>query len=170
MGPIPKVGRPTQQSPQPHAAEPSSWPALWEQEPHFFFNIYLFIHEKHREKQRHRQKEKQALCEEPNAELDPRTLGSHPEPKADAQPLGPPGTPAGALSNRRRKEHPSLLSVHGVWVGLTPMIQTPPILSSHLLPTRPPTTWTGSASETQPGLLQKLLGKRTFISAAGVRV
>ena len=25
--------------------------------------------------------------------LDPRTLGSHPEPKADAQPLSPPGVP-----------------------------------------------------------------------------
>ena len=27
------------------------------------------------------------------AELDPRILGSHPEPKADAQPLGHPGAP-----------------------------------------------------------------------------
>ena len=26
-------------------------------------------------------------------EADPRTLGSHPEPKADAQPLSPPGVP-----------------------------------------------------------------------------
>ena len=44
-----------------------------------------------RERQRHRQREKQAPCREPDAGLDPRTLGSHPEPKADAQPLSHPG-------------------------------------------------------------------------------
>ena len=32
-------------------------------------------------------KEKQAPCREPNAGLDPRTLRSQPEPKADVQPL-----------------------------------------------------------------------------------
>ena len=31
------------------------------------------------------------LCREPDAGLDPRILGSHPEPKADAQPLSHPG-------------------------------------------------------------------------------
>ena len=41
----------------------------------------------HGEKQRNRQREKQAPRREPNVELDPRTLGSCPEPKADAQPL-----------------------------------------------------------------------------------
>ena len=40
-----------------------------------------------------RQREKQAPCREPNAGLDPRIPGSHPEPKADAQPLSPPGVP-----------------------------------------------------------------------------
>ena len=40
--------------------------------------------------QRHRQREKQAPREEPDAGLDPRTLGSGPEPKADAQPLSHP--------------------------------------------------------------------------------
>ena len=30
---------------------------------------------------------------EPNAGLDPRTLASRPEPKADAQPLSHPGVP-----------------------------------------------------------------------------
>ncbi|XP_048959916.1 small ribosomal subunit protein bS1m isoform X7 [Canis lupus baileyi] len=40
---------------------------------------------------RHGQKEKQAPCGEPDAELDPRTLGSHPEPKADSQPPSHPG-------------------------------------------------------------------------------
>ena len=47
----------------------------------------------HRERQRHRQREKQAPREEPNAGLDPGTLRSCPEPKADAQPLSHPGVP-----------------------------------------------------------------------------
>ena len=36
----------------------------------------------HREKQRHRQREKQAPAREPDVGLDPETLGSHPELKA----------------------------------------------------------------------------------------
>ena len=44
----------------------------------------------HREKQRHRQREKQAPCRDPDAGLDPRTLGSQPEPKAETQPLSHP--------------------------------------------------------------------------------
>ena len=55
--------------------------------------IYLFILERHRERQRHRQREKQAPCREPDAGLDPRTPGSCPEPKADAQPLSHPDAP-----------------------------------------------------------------------------
>ena len=47
----------------------------------------------HRERQRHRQREKQAPCGDPDAGLDPRTPGSRPELKADAQALSPPGTP-----------------------------------------------------------------------------
>ena len=58
-----------------------------------FFKI-LFIHERHREKQRRRQREKQAPCGEPDVGLDPRTPGSGPEPKADTQPLSHPGAPA----------------------------------------------------------------------------
>ena len=46
-----------------------------------------------RERQRHRQKEKQTPYREPDAVLDPRTPGSQLEPKADAQPLNHPGTP-----------------------------------------------------------------------------
>ena len=46
-----------------------------------------------RERQRHRQREKQAPCREPDAELDPRTPGSRPEPKADTEPLNHPGVP-----------------------------------------------------------------------------
>ena len=37
--------------------------------------------------QRHRQREKQAPCREPDAELDLRSPGSRPEPKAGAKPL-----------------------------------------------------------------------------------
>ena len=46
-----------------------------------------------RERERHRQREKQAPCREPDVGLDPRTLGSCPEPKVDAQPLSHPGAP-----------------------------------------------------------------------------
>ena len=49
---------------------------------------------KDKERQRHRQREeKQAPCTEPDAGLDPRTPGSHPKPKVDAQPLSHPGVP-----------------------------------------------------------------------------
>ena len=57
----------------------------------FFSGFYLFIHERHRE--RHKQREKQAPCRKPDVDLNPRTLGSQPEPKADAQPLSHPGVP-----------------------------------------------------------------------------
>ena len=46
-----------------------------------------------REKQRHRQRENQAPCTEPDVGLNPRTPESEPEPKADAQPLEPPRHP-----------------------------------------------------------------------------
>ena len=55
----------------------------------------------YRERQRHRPREKQAPCREPDVELDPRIPGSHPEPKADAQPLSHPGVPV--LRNFKRK-------------------------------------------------------------------
>ena len=45
------------------------------------------------ERQRHRWREKQAPCREPNVGLDSRTPGSRPEPKADAQLLSHPGIP-----------------------------------------------------------------------------
>ena len=48
-----------------------------------------------RERQRHRQREKQAPCRESNVGLDPGTPGSCPEPKADAQLLSLPGIPDG---------------------------------------------------------------------------
>ena len=47
----------------------------------------------HTERQRYRQREKQAPCGEPDVGLDPRTPGSQPEPEADVQPLSHPGAP-----------------------------------------------------------------------------
>ena len=52
----------------------------------WFFKI-SFIHERYRE----RQKEKQAPCGEPDAQLNPRTPGSRPELKTDTQALSHPG-------------------------------------------------------------------------------
>ena len=49
--------------------------------------IYLFMKDIQKKKQRHRQREKQAPYREPDVRLDPRTLGSHPELKANIQPL-----------------------------------------------------------------------------------
>ena len=46
---------------------------------------------------RERQREKQAPRREPSAGLDPRTLGSHPGPKVDAQPLSHSGVPVFCL-------------------------------------------------------------------------
>ena len=40
-----------------------------------------------RDTHREAETQKQAPCGEPDAGLDPRTRGSRPEPKADAQPL-----------------------------------------------------------------------------------
>ena len=62
---------------------------LWFRNCGFFIKI-LFIHERHTERQRHRQREKQAPCKEPDAGLNPRTPGSRPGPEADAQPLSHP--------------------------------------------------------------------------------
>ena len=46
-----------------------------------------------KERQRHRQRKKQAPHKEPDAGLNPRTPGSRPEPKADAQLLSHSGVP-----------------------------------------------------------------------------
>ena len=61
--------------------------------PFFKDFIYLFMRDTQRERQRHRQREKQAPCREPDMGLNPRTPGSHPEPKADVQPLSHPRVP-----------------------------------------------------------------------------
>ena len=49
--------------------------------------FYLFIHETHRERQTHRQKEKQAPCREPYVGLNPGTPGSRPGPLGRRQAL-----------------------------------------------------------------------------------
>ena len=48
----------------------------------------------HTERQRHRQREKQAPCREPNVGLDPGTPGQCSEAKADTQPLRHAGIPS----------------------------------------------------------------------------
>ena len=52
--------------------------------------------------QRHRQREKQALCREPDVGLDPRTPGSRPGPKAGAKQLSHPGIPTGDFSSENK--------------------------------------------------------------------
>ena len=89
-----------------------------------FYNFLRFIYswETQRERQkrqRYRQKKKQAPCGKPDAELNPRTLGSRPEPKADIQPLSHAGVlnlnalkserhHGNAPLNRRRKTWPNV--------------------------------------------------------------
>ena len=54
----------------------------------FLKRFYLFIHERHREREAEGEV---GSLQEPDAELNPRTPGSHPEPKADTQPLSHAG-------------------------------------------------------------------------------
>ena len=56
-----------------------------------FFKDFIYLFMRDTQKERERQREKQCPCREPNVGLDPRTAGSHPEPKADAQRLSHPG-------------------------------------------------------------------------------
>ena len=55
--------------------------------------MILFIHERHRERSRDTGRRRGRLCRDPDAGLEPGTLGSRPEPKADAQSLSHPGAP-----------------------------------------------------------------------------
>ena len=58
------------------------------------FNRILFIYlESDEHKQVGEEEADSLLSREPDVGLDPRTLGSRPEPKADPQPAGPPGRP-----------------------------------------------------------------------------
>ena len=64
-----------------------------------FFKIFYYSFMRDTERQRHRQREKQASCEEPDMGLDPRTPGSGPEPKAEVQPLSNPDAPVVPVSD-----------------------------------------------------------------------
>ena len=61
--------------------------------PAFIFLKKDFIYSWEIERQRHRQREKQVSCEEPDAGFNPETLGSCPELKVDTQPLSHPDIP-----------------------------------------------------------------------------
>ena len=65
-----------------------------------------------RERRRHRQRERQAPYGEPDMGLVPKTLGSRPELKADAQPLSHPGARCLALINEIKSRHDKFLIVH----------------------------------------------------------
>ena len=68
-------------------------------------DFYLFIHKRHteRERQRYRQRKKQAPCKEPDVGLKPENPGSRPEQKAGAQLLSHSGIPI---------DVPSYISLH----------------------------------------------------------
>ena len=55
--------------------------------------LWIYSSDTQRERQRHRQRENQAPFGEPDVGLDPRTPGSQPESKTDAQPLSQLGNP-----------------------------------------------------------------------------
>ena len=59
----------------------------------FFKILFIYSLETHRERGRDTGREKQAPCGKPNTGLDPKSPGSRPELKADAQPLSHPGAP-----------------------------------------------------------------------------
>ena len=81
----------------------------------------LFIHERHRERGRDTGRGRSRLHAGNQMQgLNPRTPGSHPEPKADAQPLSDPGVPL-------KK------SVYPVWCSNS----KPPDQESQALPTEP---------------------------------
>ena len=63
------------------------------------------------ERQRHRQREKQAPCREPDVGLDPRSPGSRPGPKAGAKPLSHPGIPPQHLFRVRFDEKKSIIKL-----------------------------------------------------------
>ena len=63
-----------------------------------FFKLYLFIHERHTEREAKTQAEgKAGFSRGADVGLDPRTPGSPPEPKADRSTAEPPRRPASQL-------------------------------------------------------------------------
>ena len=60
----------------------------------YFFKDFIYLFKRDTERQRHKQREKQAPHWEPDAGLDLRTPGLRPGPRADAQPPSHPGAPS----------------------------------------------------------------------------
>ena len=81
----------------------------------FFLRFYLFIHERHRERGRDTGRGRSRLHAGSLMWDSVPGLGSHPEPKAEAEPLSHPGIPGHCYSNdclstslsaiRREKSH-----------------------------------------------------------------
>ena len=86
----------------------------------FIKRFYFFIHKRHRERQRHRQREKQSPCREPDVGLDPRTLSSHYEPKADTQPPSHSGalTCFTFIRKYSKKQNLGQVSEPAYWVSI----------------------------------------------------
>ena len=67
---------------------------LWRELSFFCFVLFCFlIYDSHRERERHRQREKQTPFREPNVGLDPTTPGSRPGLKAGSKSLSHPRIP-----------------------------------------------------------------------------
>ena len=80
----------------------------------FLKNDFIYLFMRDTERQRHRQREKQAPCREPNVGLDPRTPGSHPGLEADAQLLSPPGVPSLSKQNKHAKKQNKVISENDI--------------------------------------------------------
>ena len=75
------------------ALNPCKTPSQNYQTDFFFYDfIYLFMRGAEREAETQAEGEAGSI-QEPDVRLDPRTSGSRPEPKADAQPLNHAGVP-----------------------------------------------------------------------------
>ena len=92
-----------------------------------------------KERQRHRQTDKQAPCKEPDMGLNPRTLGSRPELKPDAQPLSHSDVPSPfifQMENSMRIWDMKILFTGSIW-GLslctTSAARWRAVLSNHIV-------------------------------------
>ena len=69
----------------------------------FLKRIFIYSWERKREAETQAEREKQAPRRKPNAGLDPGTLGSCCEPKADTQPLSYPGIPQNSIIKKAKE-------------------------------------------------------------------
>ena len=99
----------------------AQWKELGEVWRGAFYYLFLrfYLWETQRESLRHRPREKQAPCREPDARLDPGTPGSWPEPKADAQSLSHPGAPGKELFGWRNEINRGMVAEQMVLVFLS---------------------------------------------------